>query len=76
MFERRIPEWLRHAPAPSIKGFAAISGFEAVTRGMLISIFPVAVFDALQSASRVSSIMYVPAQINEHNAGGFDADIK
>lgn len=59
MFERRIPEWLRHAPAPSIKGFAAISGFEAVTRGMLISVFPVAVFDALQSASRVSSMYFV-----------------
>jgi ACDE family multidrug resistance protein len=59
MFERRIPEWLRHAPAPSIKGFAAISGFEAITRGMLISVFPVAAYDALQSASLVSSMYFM-----------------
>lgn len=58
MFERRIPEWLRHAPAPSIKGFAAISGFEAITRGMLISVFPVAAYDALKSASLVSSMYF------------------
>jgi ACDE family multidrug resistance protein len=59
MFERRIPEWLRHAPAPSIKGFAAISGFEAITRGMLISVFPVAAYDALKSASLVSSMYFM-----------------
>jgi ACDE family multidrug resistance protein len=26
MHERRIPEWLRHAPAPSVRGFAVLAG--------------------------------------------------
>ena len=59
MFERRIPEWLRHAPAPSVRGFATLAGFEAVTRGILISVFPVAVFEALQDASLISVIYFV-----------------
>ncbi len=58
MFERRIPEWLRHAPAPGVRGFATLAGFEAITRGMLISVFPVALFDALQDASLVSAVYF------------------
>ena len=49
MFERRIPEWVRHAPAPSVKGFASLAGLEAVVRGILISVFPVAMYDALKT---------------------------
>lgn len=59
MFERRIPEWLRHAPAPSVRGFAAISAFEAVARGILISVFPVAMYDALKDAALISSAYFV-----------------
>ena len=58
MFERRIPEWLRHAPAPSVRGFATLAGLEAVTRGVLISVFPVAMYDALNDAALVSSIYF------------------
>lgn len=58
MFERRIPEWLRHAPAPSVRGFATLSAFEAITRGMLISVFPVAMYDALKDAALISSIYF------------------
>lgn len=58
MFERRIPEWLRHAPAPSVRGFATLAGCEAVARGMLISVFPVALYDALQDAGEVSAIYF------------------
>ncbi|WP_137701188.1 MFS transporter [Marimonas lutisalis] len=58
MFERRIPEWLRHAPAPSVRGFALINGFEAVTRGLLISVFPVALYDALGDARTVSALYF------------------
>jgi hypothetical protein len=39
MHERRIPEWLRHAPAPSVRGFAMLAGAEAMARGILISVF-------------------------------------
>jgi MFS family permease len=58
MFERRIPEWLRHAPAPSVRGFATLAAFEAITRGMLISVFPVAMYEALQDAALVSSVYF------------------
>ncbi|WP_370399333.1 MFS transporter [Sulfitobacter sp. JB4-11] len=59
MFERRIPEWLRHAPAPSVRGFAALAGFEAITRGILISVFPVAMYNALGDAAVISSVYFV-----------------
>ncbi|MFY0621032.1 MAG: MFS transporter [Pelagimonas sp.] len=59
MFERRIPEWLRHAPTPSVRGFAVLAGFEAIVRGILISVFPVAMYDALNDASQISSIYFV-----------------
>ncbi len=58
MFERRIPEWLRHAPTPSVNGFASLAGFEAVTRGMLISVYPVAMYDALKDTALISSIYF------------------
>lgn len=59
MFERRIPEWLRHAPAPSVRGFAILAGFEAVVRGMLVSVFPVAMLAALGDAARISSAYFL-----------------
>ena len=58
MLERRIPEWLRHAPAPSVRGFAMLCGFEAIARGILISVFPIAVYKALKDAALVSEIYF------------------
>ncbi len=59
MFERRIPEWLRHAPAPSMRGFALLTGAEAVARGVLVSVFPVAIFAALGDARQVSEVYFL-----------------
>ena len=59
MHERRIPEWLRHAPAPSVRGFAILAGIEAVARGILISVFPVAIYSALGDARVVSQAYFV-----------------
>ena len=59
MHERRIPEWLRHAPAPSVRGFALLAGSEAVTRGILISVFPLAIYKALQDAAAISEVYFV-----------------
>ena len=28
MHDRRIPEWLRHAPAPGVRGFATLAAME------------------------------------------------
>lgn len=58
MHERRIPEWLRHAPAPSVRGFAVLAGMEAVSRGILISVFPLVVYNALQDAAVVSEVYF------------------
>ncbi|WP_298675651.1 MFS transporter [uncultured Lentibacter sp.] len=58
MFERRIPEWLRHAPAPSVHGFALLAGLEGVTRGVLISVFPIALYEVLGSAAAVSAVYF------------------
>ena len=59
MHERRIPEWLRHAPAPSVRGFAVLAGIEAIARGILISVFPLLVYSALQNAVLVSEVYFV-----------------
>lgn len=59
MHERRIPEWLRHAPAPSVRGFAMLAAVEAVARGMLISVFPLQMYRALQDAALVSKVYFL-----------------
>jgi hypothetical protein len=59
MHERRIPEWLRHAPAPSVRGFAILAGTEAIARGILISVFPVVMYNALKDARVVSEVYFV-----------------
>jgi len=59
MLQRRIPEWLRHAPVPSVRKFAALAGFEALTRGILISVFPLSLYTAFQSARTVTEIYFV-----------------
>ena len=59
MFQRRVPEWLRHTPVPNPRGFAILAGTEAVTRGILISVFPIVVYRAFQDSSLVSEIYFV-----------------
>lgn len=58
MHERRIPEWLRHAPAPGVRGIATLSGIEAVVRGILISVFPLVVYRAVGDAQIVSGFYF------------------
>ncbi|NND17200.1 MAG: MFS transporter [Silicimonas sp.] len=64
MHERRIPEWLRHAPAPSVRGFAILAGAEAVARGILISVFPVVMYNTLQDARVVSEVYFIIGAIS------------
>jgi len=64
MHERRIPEWLRHAPAPSVRGFAVLAGTEAIARGILISVFPVVIYNALKDARLVSEVYFVIGAIS------------
>ena len=64
MHERRIPEWLRHAPAPSVRGFAILAGTEAIARGILISVFPVVMYSTLRDARLVSEVYFVIGAIS------------
>ena len=59
MFLRRVPEWLRHAPTPSVRGVAVLAGTEAIARGILISVFPILMYRAFQDASLVSQIFFL-----------------
>ena len=56
MFQRRIPEDLRHAPTPGVRGFAALAAMEACARGVLTSVFPIAMYRALGDAETVSEV--------------------
>ncbi len=59
MFERSIPEFVRHAPAPSVHGFATLTGVEAIARGSLVSVFPLEMYNALTEAQAVSEVYFL-----------------
>ena len=59
MFERSIPEFVRHAPAPSVHGFATLTGVEAIARGSLVSVFPLEMYNALTQAQAVSEVYFL-----------------
>ena len=64
MHERRIPEWVRHAPAPSVREFGLLAGFEAIVRGILISVFPLVMYSPcrrLVSVCHLVGYKYTPA---------------
>jgi MFS family permease len=56
VFERRIPEWVRHAPVAGASGFAVLSALDAGARAILVSVFPLLMYRTLGSAERVSAI--------------------
>lgn len=58
MIGRYIPPFLRHAPGPGVQGFAILAGIEAALRGIMMSIWPIALYRALGSAESVS-VMYL-----------------
>ncbi len=64
MFERSIPEWLRHSPAPSARGFAVLAGVESMIRGILVSVFPLAMYRAFGDAALVSQIYFAVGVIS------------
>ena len=59
MHERRSPEWVRHAPAPSVRDFGILAGIEAIARGILISVFPLVMYRALGDATSVSFVYFL-----------------
>lgn len=58
MIGRYIPEFLRRAPAPGVRAFALLGLFEASVRGMLVSVWPLVLYDSLGSAKLVSAVYF------------------
>lgn len=63
MLERAVPEWLRHPPAgaartPTARAFATLAGIEALIRGTLLSVLPLAMYSALGDARTVSTVYF------------------
>ena len=63
MISRYIPENLRHAPVPGVKGFAVLTGIEASLRGLLISIWPLVLYRNLDQDAAAVSLIYFMAGI-------------
>ncbi len=59
MFQRRIPDWLRHAPTPGIKGFAILAAVESTARGILTSVFPIVMYRTFGDAETVSEVYFL-----------------
>lgn len=56
---RYIPDFLKHPGTPRVEHFAILAGLEASVRGMLISVMPLAVYDAVEDAGIVSRIYFL-----------------
>ena len=59
MLQRHIPEWLRHAPAPSVRGFAVLASCESAARGILVSVLPIAMYRTFGDSKTVSEIYFL-----------------
>jgi len=59
MANKYIPLFLRHSPTPSVEAFALLAGLEAGVRGILISVMPLALYEAVQDAAIVSSTFFL-----------------
>ena len=45
--------------APSVRAFAVLAGIESISRGILISVFPVAMYRIFEDAQRVSEVYFM-----------------
>lgn len=54
-----IPIFLKHSPTPRIEAFALLAGLEAAVRGVMISVMPLVVYDAVKDAGVVSRIYFM-----------------
>lgn len=58
MFSQRSPLYLTHAPAIGVRHFATIAGVEAGFRGILVSVMPLLMYEALVD-ERIMSAVYL-----------------
>ncbi|WP_022702547.1 MFS transporter [Pseudorhodobacter ferrugineus] len=59
MANKYVPVLLRHSPVPKVRDFALLAGLDACVRGMLISVMPLTVYDALGNAETVSEVYFI-----------------
>ena len=59
MANKYIPTLLLHSPVPKVRDFAMLAGLDACVRGILISVMPLTVYDALGSAESVSQVYFI-----------------
>ncbi|MCB2095288.1 MAG: MFS transporter [Rhodobacteraceae bacterium] len=64
MLSRNVPEVLRHHRVPGIMSFATLAGIEATTRGTLVSVFPLAILDAMGSPSGASGVYFAAGVVS------------
>src|SRR5690606_37563527 len=55
MFQRRIPDWVRHAPNPGLRGFALLAALDSAARGVLISVLPLSMYHAFRDAHLIAA---------------------
>lgn len=56
MFLRRVPVLLRHAPVPGMKGVVALAAIESAARGILLSVYPITLYNTFIDAETVSEV--------------------
>lgn len=56
MFQRRIPDWVRHAPNPGLRGFALLAALDASVRGILMSVLPLSMYHAYGDAQLIAAL--------------------
>ncbi|MFT5607523.1 MAG: ACDE family multidrug resistance protein [Parvicella sp.] len=56
MFQRRIPDLLRHAPVPGVRSFAVLAGIESAARAIMVSVFPIAMYNTFRDPEKISEI--------------------
>ena len=59
MANKYIPLMLRHSATPRIEAFAVLAGLEAAVRGVLISVMPIVMYEAVQDAAVVSRVYFL-----------------
>lgn len=59
MTPKSSPDLLRHVPAPGARDFALLSGVEATTRALVVSVLPIMAYRVWQDAAVVSHIYLI-----------------
>lgn len=59
MYGNRNPSVVYHAPIPGVKAFAMLSALESASRGILVSVLPIAMYRVFSDAKVVSEVYFL-----------------